>query len=830
MKNKKLKNLKNIKIEEKKNNIPLFFKSNYFICIILFLIMLLSIYIRIIIPWDTTFKNGITVISTDDGVYHMRIIENLIANFPNKISYDPFTNYPFGSTLTWGYIFDFIIGTLAIIFGVNNLNIIGVIVPAIMGVIIVIPIYFIGKELLNKKAGLISAFIVTILPGAFLNRTTIGFVDHHAAEVLFTTFFMMFLIITINRAKYIPEWSYAINSLKYIMVTPLKYAVLAGIFLGLYILTWTTGILFAGIVAIFIIIQIFINYATNKSNSALVAITFIVYIISTLMVIPFVEMRNGFGVVFYSPTHIIVLVSVILVSVYLNYLSINAKKKNTDLFMFIGTTLLQFIGLIVISSIILPSFYSSTFGSLDVLFGVKSGGGLTIGEAQPTDLNTIYGMFGINALFFFIAVLLLIFIYFLTENKEKILLVFVWSILMLILLFSQNRWAYYFAINIAILSGFLCGYVLDYIGKWKDIKNINIWNIISLIFIIFIVGFYPIGNSPYDVSIHTTVNGVRNEGFYEWNEALTWMRNNTPDTGLNYYGTYERPENGETYPYPETAYGVMSWWDYGHIITYWGHRIPNANPFQSGIGGTSNHVAGASTFLIAQTEDDANKVLNNLKPNGSLGTKYIISDAKMAYSFQPIFAEWDGTNIGYFQQFRTSQGNQIIPSSKYYNTMESKLYILDTNGLQHYRLIHESTINQNSAPQEIAFKQIYNGLINPNNPIPVEASGYIKIFEVVKGANIVGKTTPNTEILIKTNIITNINRTIIYTQKTISDIDGKYSVIIPYSNAPIYNETQFDVSVGTFEITIHSNNGIDKKIFLIISEESVLEGKIINVE
>jgi asparagine N-glycosylation enzyme membrane subunit Stt3 len=26
----------------------------------------------------------------------------------------------------------------------------------------------------------------------------------------------------------------------------------------------------------------------------------------------------------------------------------------------------------------------------------------------------------------------------------------------------------------------------------------------------------------------------------------------------------------------EYDYGVMSWWDYGHIITYWGHRIPNA--------------------------------------------------------------------------------------------------------------------------------------------------------------------------------------------------------------------------------------------------------------
>ena len=29
----------------------------------------------------------------------------------------------------------------------------------------------------------------------------------------------------------------------------------------------------------------------------------------------------------------------------------------------------------------------------------------------------------------------------------------------------------------------------------------------------------------------------------------------------------------------------MSWWDYGHLITYIAKRIPNANPFQAGVAG-----------------------------------------------------------------------------------------------------------------------------------------------------------------------------------------------------------------------------------------------------
>ena len=64
----------------------------------------------------------------------------------------------------------------------------------------------------------------------------------------------------------------------------------------------------------------------------------------------------------------------------------------------------------------------------------------------------------------------------------------------------------------------------------------------------------------------------------DWRESLEWMGNNTPETGVNYTTIY----NPETFQYPPEAYGVMSWWDYGHMITYIAKRIPNANPFQAG--------------------------------------------------------------------------------------------------------------------------------------------------------------------------------------------------------------------------------------------------------
>jgi len=45
---------------------------------------------------------------------------------------------------------------------------------AVMGALIVFPVYFIGKELINEKAGLIGAFMIAILPGQFLSRSVLG--------------------------------------------------------------------------------------------------------------------------------------------------------------------------------------------------------------------------------------------------------------------------------------------------------------------------------------------------------------------------------------------------------------------------------------------------------------------------------------------------------------------------------------------------------------------------------------------------------------------------------------------------------------------------------
>ena len=276
--------------------------------------------------------------------------------------------------------------------------------------------------------------------------------------------------------------------------------------------------------------------------------------------------------------------------------------------------------------------------------------------------------------------------------------------------------------------------------------------------------------------------GGSNDPRWEWVEASQWLRSNTPDPGMDYNATYEAPENGKLFAYPDTAYGVMSWWDYGHWIEVIGHRMPNANPFQAGIGGRRGSInetnqPGASTFFTAQSEEEASSVLEAIDPDpDKAGARYIISDAKMATEIFIAMATWTLDTGGYYQSYRTGSGYQNVPSARYYNSMEARLHILDGNGLKQYRMVHETWADQT---QEVVYRQVYNLLFRGN--IPEVDTGYIKIFEYVKGAKVTGTVSPNETVKIGTKILTGQGRTFDYFQSTTSDSSGRYEFTVPYS-------------------------------------------------
>lgn len=340
----------------------------------------------------------------------------------------------------------------------------------------------------------------------------------------------------------------------------------------------------------------------------------------------------------------------------------------------------------------------------------------------------------------------------------------------------------------------------------------------------------------------------------QWVDACQWLNKNTPDPGLDMLGKYKKPlqdidgDGIEDIPrgkgiefyenkigivpfdYPEKSYGVMSWWDYGHWIEVIGKRMACANPFQFGVGGRRGSVEdkmipGAAPFFVAETEKDATAVLEAVDPReGKAGARYIVTDIEMASGMSKFYAmtAWTLDTDNYYVQVPTAFGNMnVIASMRYYNSMVSRLHLFDTDGLEQYRMVFESeTVKPDQRSFETVNKEIYNNIHKGN--IKIENTGYVKIYEYVKGAEIKGTASPDTDIDIAATILTNQGRTFKYTQKTKTDASGNYSFCVPYSTTGeiLQGETNYAVKpTGPYTI-----NQKGKTIQVTVQEKDVLNG------
>jgi dolichyl-diphosphooligosaccharide--protein glycosyltransferase len=151
-----------------------------------------------------------------------------------------------------------------------------------------------------------------------------------------------------------------------------------------------------------------------------------------------------------------------------------------------------------------------------------------------------------------------------------------------------------------------------------------------------------------------------------------WMEEKTPDAGIDYYHIYDK-NDWETIR-PDESYGVLSWWDYGHMIQYFAKRPSVANPFQQGIN-------FAAPFFTTGSEDDAVQILEQTN------TKYIITDVEMVSGKFWAMATWNNTAIGsepyhrtYFFEDSDAPNSYLrfsLFEDPYYQSMTSRLHTFD---------------------------------------------------------------------------------------------------------------------------------------------------------
>jgi dolichyl-diphosphooligosaccharide--protein glycosyltransferase len=758
----------------------------------LFVVFVVALYLRVILPYANSIHAGSIIISDFDPYYHLRIGEFTIQHFPNVLAFDPYVDYPNGFWIGWPPLYDFLASAYAMaamaLFHVDYQ--VGVATfPAVLGALAILPVYYITKLVFDWKAGIVAAALLTVIPANLL-RSMVGNLNHHvAAEVLFPALLLLFFMLalrghlTFNKVR-----SRAFDGED---KRTLLYAGLAGVFVTALLLTWLGGFLFLGIIGAFAVVQFSIYHWKRVRSDNLTIVAATMLLVSLVTILP-VSLTSHFGTTI-DTLHVslfqpLLLAFLLVIFVLFGLLAHYTRHMRRAVYPLAICALLVAGG--VAFYLLRPDLAVTLFSGYG--FFTQSGVLQTIAEAQPLfsgqggfQLNTVASYF--QVLLFVALIGLAVLGYRVYKKQEEVaLLLLVWSIFAFAITVIQTRFTFLLSANVAILSGFVIVWIMDALvgkayGTLLDVRDASVlpqlfgreikYTQLLGVFLVVIVLLLP--------SINVTASYAKSvpEISSDWHESLQWMNVSTNSTSNYNVSSNQRPE-----------YGVLSWWDYGNWIIFFGHRPAVANNFQTG-------VSDAAQFFTSQNESDTVSIVQNRN------VKYIMTDYEMA-DYQGKFQAMALLSGNGVDKFLTTQPQldqsgsvtqQVVPSSAYYNTTVVRLQYLDGNGYSHYRLIHES-------PSSV-------GTLGGTE---IKA---VKTFEYVNGANITVRGNGNATLSL--NVTTNQNRTFNYTQSAV--VNGTHTFVVPYST----NWTSYGMQTGNaYNVTVGNST---KSI--AVSESDVISGK-----
>jgi oligosaccharyl transferase (archaeosortase A-associated) len=851
---------------------------------LLVIFIILALWIRLLPAELLGVTDPLNLAGSDDPLYNLRQIEQMIQHFPNYAWFDPMTLYPTGQTIHWGPMFIWICTAACLIMGATTrpeIISVALAIPPIMAAAMIPVTFLLVRKLMDWKAGLAAAFLISVVSGQYFYRSLFGYLDHHIAEVLFSTIFILVYVIAIARSRGQEIDPKKLETLK----QPVIMAVIAGLAYLVGFLVMPTMILFAMIIAIYTLLQFVWDHYRRIDSFYLVVLNVVLFAVVTVAFFLFWPGTPGMQFNFYTIAHPVAFILVMVSTAVLWLISRALKSRNPHYYPAVIAGLI--IAALAILFVAAPDLYYSLVGGLVEFFG-QNALYLTIQEARSWTLGEAWTTFNYGLILMaggFVTLCWMLW----KEKRGEHLLILIWSLIIVFSTWQHIRYEYYFAGPLAVLGGLFVGLAINKAepgirallktgkspktspeevsppgkGKGKGqkktpekqekkvskntAKDRNLIYIGLLAVVIVLVALFTVSSLSFEYQVAGS-GGIRMN--QDWKESLQWMGANTPQTGVDYYTIYDQA----TFTYPPQSYGVMSWWDYGHMITYIAMRIPNANPFQAGVAGEY----GAASFFISESEDEVNRIADHQ------GTRYVITDIEMDVQKFWAMATWYNTSLGVSPYQTTilvpdSQGGSYSPitlyEAPYFKTMISRLHNFDGSmvvpGNAYYVEYRDAAsvgaplpvaTNAQLMPVAEAYARAdqYNSqaapgthagvyavsLLQPLDPIPalrnyrlvhesptnVVSDGsadikYVKVFEHVPGARIRG------EGVIEIDLVTDTGRQFTYRQ---ASTDGEF--VVPYSTTG----NPYGVkATGKYRI---AGTGTEYDV----SEEAVMQGLAIN--
>jgi oligosaccharyl transferase (archaeosortase A-associated) len=487
------------------------------VAILITIIFGISLLFRIVLPYHEVFNGEWIKLTSIDAYFHMRLVDSIAFNFPHILSFDPYFVFPGGHALNSVYFPDWLLAGIIWLFTLGSptqhaINVIGPLFPAVVAALTVIPVFFIGKTLFNRWVGVLAAALMAVLPGEYLGRTIIGLNDTPGIETLLSTTFLAFIILAVKSARekgldfasiLKRDWSRCLR--------PIVYSLLAGLFLGMYLVSWMGALLFIFILDLYLVIRFIKDHLRHQSVDYLAVVGFVPLLVAIIIFFPVAA----------SPLNMIAMVLALFIPVVLVVISRVMVSRKIRPFYFP-------VALVVIGAIAVGLFYAVNPGRIDSMFSlfrIFAPGGASaattiemqpfLAPSGPFSTQIAWGNFTTSffllknlafpglalislsiLIYLFIkkngasssylrpviwtlAILLLVMVMLLMsgyghrlwalvftavllallfipgEGEKNWLLFLVWTLVIMALTLGQRRFAYYLVVNIALLSAYI---------------------------------------------------------------------------------------------------------------------------------------------------------------------------------------------------------------------------------------------------------------------------------------------------------------------------------------------------------------------------------------
>jgi asparagine N-glycosylation enzyme membrane subunit Stt3 len=136
--------------------------------------------------WFGVFPEpGVVRLGLDDSAYHARRALYTFENFPAALTFDSYIAFPDGAPVPMPPLYDWLVGSVARLFGDTPFDFerVAAFAAVAAGVLVLLPVYELGRALGGAAVGVGAAWLVAVLP-ASSQLSSVGNVDHHAAVAL----------------------------------------------------------------------------------------------------------------------------------------------------------------------------------------------------------------------------------------------------------------------------------------------------------------------------------------------------------------------------------------------------------------------------------------------------------------------------------------------------------------------------------------------------------------------------------------------------------------------------------------------------------------------